>query len=507
MKKSSLLLMILFFSHLIIAAQSTAGIGEVLQIESKAADYKLYQTKLNGLNVELKALRNELAGNPKLRAMEQELDSMKKKRDTEISELKLGYRCSQCLVFKSEMEKKGENFEAHLKRVNGVPIPAGDPEITSKRKEWVEKIAMKIVQVANFKAKLEQGLTDKKAAIDKINDALTKICPELVSLSKTYEQKVVAEAKNLQVGWIDGAMGPAAAQQIMEDKIFLATGRVTFLENEHGQKQQELQVQLKKENDEKIDHLNKANILTEQKNQETAREAKLKLAEITDQLAVKKAEMIKLEATIKNSVTDSTNKELTAYAVKLKNDIILLEKQYQQTEKLYSDKINELAQILTKTKAEIWDLKTGFSKIQQQEIEQLKKQYDEKIAQVNNAKANYAKQLPALNARFISMADQAREKSDAYVRIILKENSRMAAATWPIQCGILTSANIKVNSNYSDASTCMELLRRRHRSSYNPGIDCVTESAGYKMVYQPFISGLNADEMKIIKASLSERWF
>ena len=184
-----------------------------------------------------------------------------------------------------------------------------------------------------------------------------------------------------------------------------------------------------------------------------------------------------------------------------------METHYQQTEKLYSDKINELVQIITKTRGEIWDLTTGFSKLQQQEIEKLKKQYDEKIAQVNIAKANYAKQLPVLNARFISMADQAREKSDAYVRLILKENSRMAAATWPIQCGILTSANIKVNSNFSDASTCMELLRGRQRSSYNPGIDCVTESEGYKMVYQPFISGLNADEMKIIKASLTERWF
>src|SRR4051812_27367888 len=120
MRKIFLLFSLFSITTVVSIAQSTAGIAQVQQIESKAADHQRGTSRLESLNNRLTALENDKR--LKLQQLQNELAEMKKQRDAEISDLKGGFFCSQCNVMKSEMEKRGENFEEHLKRVKGYPV-------------------------------------------------------------------------------------------------------------------------------------------------------------------------------------------------------------------------------------------------------------------------------------------------------------------------------------------------------------------------------------------------
>jgi uncharacterized protein involved in exopolysaccharide biosynthesis len=183
-----------FFLHLFFTtafSQSTDGINQVVEIEAKAAEHKRLTQQAETLKPRIANLEAEKQA--KLQQLEAELAAMKKQRDTEISEMKMGYFCSQCNVMKSDMEKKGENFEEHLRRVNGRPIPAGDAAIAAKRQAWTEKIALKTVQINQFKERDYNGLNALKAEMEKLKARLEKICSEIYTLSQTYEQRVTGE--------------------------------------------------------------------------------------------------------------------------------------------------------------------------------------------------------------------------------------------------------------------------------------------------------------------------
>ena len=207
----------------------TIGINEVLEIEKLAEQRRKDLIKLDNYSKSLDSLKKLKKIN--IANAQDELLEMKKRRDAEIIELKLGYFCNKCHVFKSEMEKKGENFEAHLKSVSGYPVPAPDSEITSKRSEWTEKIAIKTVALNNLIA----GQTKEELAcinnMDTIKKYIDLSCNKIYELAELYTSKVFNEHKEVLIVEINKAMRVAAYEMIAWNEYVLNLHTVDSLKH------------------------------------------------------------------------------------------------------------------------------------------------------------------------------------------------------------------------------------------------------------------------------------
>jgi len=74
----------------------------------------------------------------RLRGQQQDLTYQKQ---VALAELRQGLFCSQCMHSKSEIERSGESFEEHLRRVHGKPVPATQEQLRKKEQEFDQRIA------------------------------------------------------------------------------------------------------------------------------------------------------------------------------------------------------------------------------------------------------------------------------------------------------------------------------------------------------------------------------
>jgi predicted nucleic acid-binding Zn-ribbon protein len=504
MRKIFLLLSLFSITTVAGIAQSTAGIAQVQQIESKAAEYLRSMSRLESLNNKLSGLENDKR--LKLQQLQNELAEMKKQRDAEISDLKGGFFCSQCNVMKSEMEKKGENFEDHLKRVKGYPVPAPDATIAAKRQAWTEKIALKTVETNNFNARDFNGMAALKKEIETLKAALAKICPEIYGLSQQYEQKVVAEGKQLQGSWIDPAMRAAANEHIALDKVIIAQGRITAMEKQFREKSEALRTKIKEETTAKQETL-KADVNNYKAVIQTLKnDLESEVQVIETAMSPKTMRRSQLNSDMNVARTDSLRKLIAAELRGIIAEITGMEQKQKTTEASFNTRIKEREAAIKKADDEIWALTTGLTKKQEDGVAELKKQFDISINALRNSKKNYETLVPAAHTAFLTAAAEARKKLTEYVGAIESENRRMYAAANPIKCTVLTAAQLTVSSNFNTEAQCMEGLRNRDRSFPSTGMDCAAKSEAYTSVYRSFLSTLIAEDIQYIKAGTGSYW-
>lgn len=197
----------------------TAGINEVVAIEKIAAERKAYQRQIQLLTASLDSVSRLKVS--KIQRAQEELDAMKKARDMEIIDLKMGYFCSKCHVLKSVMEARGENFEKHLKDVSGHPIPASDGEIASVRSVWVEKIAMNTVALNGLKTDDSKDEIYYKDKIVQTKKILEDFCKKVQELEEIYTLKVFNEHKEIITKEVNKAMRVAASEMIFWNNYVL----------------------------------------------------------------------------------------------------------------------------------------------------------------------------------------------------------------------------------------------------------------------------------------------
>lgn len=129
--------------------------------------------------------------NKQMRALDDRLNALIAQRDAALAELRQGLYCSQCHRTKSEIEAKGENFWDHLRRVNGVPIPAPQSEIDAKAKEYDQKINEMSAENERHKQQILTQIAEKQkevqAAIDQIRYGI-----RLWQTATTFEQDLIA---------------------------------------------------------------------------------------------------------------------------------------------------------------------------------------------------------------------------------------------------------------------------------------------------------------------------
>jgi hypothetical protein len=116
-----------------------------------------------------------------------------------LDELRNGLYCSQCHRTKTEIEAGGENFWEHLRRVNGVPLPAPQSEIDAKAREFDGQIAALTEQM---EAQKKQYASQIKQLQSEIQEASLQIQQgiHLWETATTFEHDLIRDNEVVEKG-------------------------------------------------------------------------------------------------------------------------------------------------------------------------------------------------------------------------------------------------------------------------------------------------------------------
>jgi hypothetical protein len=92
---------------------------------------------IDSLTREIQSTMKFITGfDDRIKALNSKLSSLNEEKISSIRDLKAGYYCSLCRGTKTQFEKKGENFLAHVKEVNGTVVAATSQEIAEAERKF-----------------------------------------------------------------------------------------------------------------------------------------------------------------------------------------------------------------------------------------------------------------------------------------------------------------------------------------------------------------------------------
>ncbi len=483
-----------------ISFAQSIGIGEVTAIESNVASYETNGKKIDQYKIELPALKRDWDN--KVQKLEAELAAMIKERNGIIEDMKVGARCSQCNGWKSEFEKRGENFEKHLGDVKGYAIPATTGEISSKRKEYDEKIAIKRVQLQSLN-KGDNAYLKKLRDIEKLEEEQRKICPEITRLSKVYETKVLSNAKDKHKTWAAELMNYTTKKMIAEDRVAINKARAIRYIQEFDEESKRVRELVKNKNEEeqhkKDDQLkqNKQAItdLTIAKKDRLNAEQIL-LSPLTKQLA-------EIDTELKQNgykMIDSLKLVFENRKTKLQQEVLSINQRIKSFE---TEKDNAIAKLETENKKlsnDIFQLKVDLPKQQQEQVELKRPGFDQKIAAAKQDEQQAGIDLAEAKKSYADKVKKYKTDQGQYSNLIVSESNRMAAAGRKITCSVWNQTNGLVIANWSKLSSCTDHIFNMAKANYNSVFNhsCTDEFVPDLKYYKSFLDGLNNDDRKAL---------
>lgn len=504
--KKLFLIIILLFS--VLGYPQTIGEPIAGSIESKVRTYQNNQDKIKTIEAELPLLLEKLQA--KKRVLEEELNALYKERDALIADMKVGARCSQCGGWKSEFEKRGENFEKHLGDVKGYAIPATTGELEAIRKEYAEKAAIKKVQIQNLE-KNDRTYAQKQAELKKLKDANDKICDELRDLSNQYQTKVIKEGKAKIDDWAAMLMNIGSDILINHDKIALEEHKIKFYENQLGVK---------------TDSINKRKInRTKEFNQQFDKK------EITRNQEIQSIEnKISDEEQTKNQVIEQLNNTKQG----IENDLLKLDLDIATQAGLEDNLSRVKADILTKTTffddkmatltTNIKRLKDDIAKSHTEKPNELKQIEDYHNRMIAETKEEYAAKIKQSNQRITSLrnameSDQKlyqaqltkfKNSKEEYRRFIDDETFRMVSSAKPIACFIGNSASQDTQAYWNKVTDCISKTVASSKDItsgvFNSYCSEIPKEKSF-IKYANYFKSLSASERDVVKSVSNKFWF
>ncbi|WP_304343618.1 hypothetical protein [Chryseobacterium koreense] len=427
-----------FVLHAVLSAQ-TIGISEVTAVESKAALYEGNEEKINQIRNKIPELEKRWKDN--IAKLRDELAALNKERDNLIADMKIGARCSQCGGWKSDFEKRGENFEKHLGEVKGYAIPATTAEIETTRKSFSEKTAIKKVQLQNLE-KGDPAIIKQYDEIEKIKKNNIKLCEEITQHSKNYEKKLVDDAQSKHKIWLEDVMisGSKALIQSSSKKILLA--KKGWLEKEFNEKKETELARIKENNAAQRDQ-----------NKQKIAENELLIAQLDAEQEMQGIQTIKEQ-----------NRALSV---------------------------------------EITQLVADLTKNQIQKTKELQEEFNLKIASLKKLEAESEIMRKQFSDEFDAKLKQYKQKQDAFTKEITSENNRMLLAAKKINCSVWNETPGKVNLNWNKLIPCVNMFAFPDTVMIQEvvgGSTCTNEPffQSGTSVYKSFFEGLAAKEQKVL---------
>src|ERR1035437_1674209 len=164
------------------------GSSEATRLDSSSGDLSL---RISTLRAEIQELTDE--------------------EQATIADLRNGMYCSQCNKSATEIRKGGEDFNAHLRRVGGTPIPAPGQLVLIKQGEYAKRIEDK-----------QKALKDLEAQQSALFDARQRLPPVMNQALRGYYEAIDA-ASNLLASEMKTEAGRLQAEIEQSKKKLLAS--------------------------------------------------------------------------------------------------------------------------------------------------------------------------------------------------------------------------------------------------------------------------------------------
>jgi hypothetical protein len=486
----------------------TAGISDVISIESKAAAYQNNKIKIDQYKAELPGLDALLKA--KLEELKEELAVLYTDRDNLIADMKVGARCSECKSWKSDFEKKGINFQQHLGQVKGYAIPATTAEIEATRKDFTDKIAYKKVQIQNSE-KGDKAKVQKEKDISQLENANDNLCKEITAHSKNHETKVYAEAKGKHDLWVNDLISYATNILIADDNITIYKARIIRYEQEFQKESEAIRKQVKKENLETQNEKNAKIVINQQRIKDIQIEQANYMEPLNINLTKLKGQKNDTERELdKLTISDSIKATLTASLNQVIAQISSLEKDMLDYTTNSKTKIKSLESENLKLKDDIFQLNANLPKQQAQEIAKIKPIYDQKKLEAGQSATKSTAELANARKLYSEKAEFYKKQNQLYVDQVISESNRMLIAGQKISCPIWNEVRFKVIGNWNQVFPCVNALTTMAKpysynvfNAYCPG----KSAASYMAAYKSFLIGLSEEDKETVKGNSNVFWF
>lgn len=498
---------IFFFVIYFNVYSQTSGISEVTSIESKVK-------KIEENTLKIKQMKNELPGleaewNLKMQKESDELAALYKEMTDIVEDMKVGARCSQCKKWKSEFEKRGENFEKHLGEVNGVAIPATTSELEDTRKKYREKIAIKKVQIQNLEN--ANPVTRKLGEIQKLEEINEKLCKEVTNHSKRYEEIVVSGGKNLQTSWSKHLLNFVANILIADDKITIHNAHIVRLKIEFQEESIRAKKKIEAEGaQQKVDYMQKIYNLNTQKDI-LNKEMKNYIELIRSKINELELEKNNVERELNNITTpDSIKVQLLNNQTHLASSINALIKNIDDYATNTNFKLDNLKTEIKNLEEKIGDIQFELPKLQEKEILKIKQIYDKKISDTQIAVSNATDELTRAKKEYRDKADFYNKENLKFVNLIISESDRMVTVGKIVSCSIYNQARFTVMGNWNKIFPCVDALTKRAKpySTHVFNTYCSEEtSETHLSSYKSFLLGLSTEDKEAVIGNSNKWWF
>ncbi len=498
-------LIVVFFQ--IKSYSQTVGISYVRSLEAKALIYDQNKTKISQIKSEIPEL--ERLWRLKIQKVKDEISALIKERDALIADMKVGARCSQCNGWKSDFEKKGENFEKHLGDVKGYAVPATTSELEATRKQFAEKIAIKKVQLQNLE-KGDEAIHRKLKAAEELEKANVKICKDMTELSKSYEESVFTDAKSKHELWTKDLLHYATNILIADDKITIFRNQVIRYEKEFQKESEKVRELVKKENQFTVEQKNNL-IATNEQQINTITETRDKDISINN-IELKKLYQLKSEVDkeLSKNLLDSIKSIQTSNQKQIVEKIATLEKSNKDHAFNAASKIAILKNTILKLKEDIFQLNANLPKVQELAILKIKLSFDQKKSAARTSENTAVLTLASAKKLYLEKTNEYKKKNDAFTSEITTESNRMLIAGQKISCPIWNQVRGMVFTNWNQVFPCVNNLTTMAKP-YSTNVFnayCSGKSlASYMSIYKSFLMGLSKEDREVVKANSNAGWY
>ena len=221
-----------FFAFLalfvVFAAPATRTVGQDAYPSKIRTARSAWQRDSNRISELLGKLRDQATACNRLdddiEKLEAEIRQVEKDLAAQLREMAEGKFCSECLRSASQLEREGEPFLYHVRKVRGTAIPASPEQFEKVRQRAAEKIA-------SIRGRLNRQQDEKKKALSALNDALHQL---QVSIA-TYHRDITTE-RDLQIAsW-------AAEAGRWEEKLAAQQGQLNALAKQPADPARDIQI-------------------------------------------------------------------------------------------------------------------------------------------------------------------------------------------------------------------------------------------------------------------------
>ena len=498
--RAALLLMIGLLYITALSAQ-TAGSGYVSSIESKANQISKNDEKVSELNQQhLQTYSDE---QEKLKRLNRELGALIDEKDEAMDEMRQGRFCNGCNQTASQLRRGGTyDVEDHFRR-NGGTHRASQAELDKKEAEYDQKIASKQNEIDKYKEgenEFSRKRADLSKQMDRLKESSDQLRQEIVDLSKQYKDKILDEAKAMHKFWVGGLMRIIAEKHYIEDRINILQVKVTDLAKEETQAISEFEDKLRKKNEESIRNLESKISTNKNKAFSLEQSHENRIDPIEQNIADLKSRLNEVNLELRSITIDADEKsKLDTEKTSLEQRITSAESQLNDYETSFKNEMHSIEDDNKKYADEIWKLKTtGFSKLLDEGLQQLKKAFTAKRKILTDAISAKRNSLEEVGRSLMDEREVYRKKNNEYIAKVDTERIRMMNACSQAGASCYgTDAVSAVVGNWSKVSGCVGEMEAAHHSD-DVIYGCEEETKIYRQYYRQNKSGMSAEDQEAL---------